>query len=101
MNAGYQTNISLEVPWEIIVMNMSNSGNVLITTYSQCVIMSDLLFDVKMKNIILLNLISEKDGRKYADYLKKYFFNKNNTNYNVPENKEEYILMVKEYEKDK
>ena len=84
---GYSTNKNTGIPWEIIALNNKFDNTILVTMYSQSVIMPYVLFGEKVRAVILAKLdagFKEKE-HMYFDYLDKYYYSKFSDMFFVPE----------------
>lgn len=92
---GYLTNKNTGIPWEVIALNNKFDNTVLVTMYSQSVIMPYVLFGESVRAVILAKLddsFKEKD-HIYFDYLNKYYYARYPDMFFVPETEED----LKEY----
>ncbi len=91
VDAGYAVNVDTYVPWEIIAMNIDMERKVLITFYSQAVIMPYMLTGIKYKAIILGRMLSCDDERadQYFQYMDRYYYSQYKDIFFVPESMEE------------
>jgi len=88
---GFTTNVTLSIPWEVIALNTNVENTLLLTMYSQSVIMPFLLMGVKSKAVILAKTDPdfEKTDHMYFDYLDKYYYSKYSEIFYVPNTMEE------------
>lgn len=97
VKAGYRVNKDTCVPWEVVAMNMELEleHKVLLTFYSQAVIMPFMLTGTRYRAIILGKILHCDDERakQYFQYMDRYYYSKYKDIFFVPESVEE----LKEY----
>lgn len=64
---GINTNSSLEIPWELIILNQDISRLTLITISSSAALTPFLIFNIPVKSISLLKLLPQKPGNMSGD----------------------------------
>lgn len=85
---GFKTSQDTSIPWEIIASNIDIENRVLITMYSQCVIMPEILLG---RNGIVIALgdvegYSDLKVKELFEYIKEQYLNQNRERYFVPKN---------------
>lgn len=95
-SAGFKTNRESSIPWEIIAINMDLTGKVLMTMYSQSVIMPDILMGVKETVISLGEMDPDFDSKNHElyNFMKIAYFDRDTTHYMTPKNMCEFDKIV-------
>ena len=100
-NRGFVTNSNTTMPSELIILNNDFNNTIFATFYSQSIITSGILFNKKIKSIIL-SKINNKDNNNdsYFNYLFNKIYSKDKETYIIPNSIEELKITLKE-EKNK
>lgn len=95
-SAGFKTNSESSVPWEIIAINMNLRGKVLMTMYSQSVIMPDILMGTKETVVSLGELDPNYDSKNHElySYMKRAYFDKDTLHYKIPHDMHEFERII-------
>ena len=64
---GYKTNKNIAIPWEVIMLNQSMAGKILVTISSGAAIYPYLYFGIPTKTYSLMNCLSERPGLMKGD----------------------------------
>ncbi len=89
--AGFAVNADTCVPWEVISMHIPVERKVLITFYSQAVIMPLMLSGARYRAVILSKILCCADSRaeQYFQYMDQYFYSVYPDIFFVPESVEQ------------
>ncbi len=95
-SAGFKTNRESSIPWEIIAINMDLTGKVLMTMYSQSVIMPDILMGTKETVVSLGELDPNFDSKNHElySYMKRAYFDKDTLHYKIPHDMHEFERII-------
>lgn len=88
---GFKTNQDTSIPWEIIAANIDIENKMLVTMYSQSVVIPEILLG-KNGNVIALGRMEGYTDQRSMDlfaYYERQFFLKNRNRYYVPKNLKE------------
>lgn len=94
---GIKTNINFEIPWELIILNQDISQITLITISSSSALTPFLIFDLPVKSISLLKMLSQKPGNMNGElgvFMQKIY----NTYPDIflsPENEADFFELLK------
>lgn len=94
---GFKTNQDTSIPWEIIASNIDIENKILITMYSQSIIMPEILSGHNGKVIALGEVEGYFDPKvkELFNYIKEHYLEKNSNKYYVPQNITELKEIVK------
>ena len=100
--AGFAVNRDTCVPWEVISMHIPVENKVLITFYSQAVIMPFMLSGARYRAVILGKILECGDARaeQYFRYMDEYYYSVYPDIFFVPESLEELTEYLERLQKE-